>query len=68
MYTKSDLRRILQQRQKRQLPSTGLTPAAVLIPLYEKSGEHHVVFTKRTDQVEKHKGQPCFPGGTRHPE
>ena len=47
MYAKSDLRRMLQNREKRRLPSAGLTPAAVLIPLYEQSGEHHVVFTKR---------------------
>lgn len=37
--------------------------AAVLIPLYEKDGELHVLFTVRTELVEHHKGQISFPGG-----
>ena len=41
------------------------TPAAVLILLFEKDGQLHVVFTKRTDSVKHHKGQISFPGGTK---
>ena len=37
--------------------------AAVLIPLFFKEGEVHILFTKRTDKVETHKGQISFPGG-----
>jgi len=37
--------------------------AAVLIPLFFKNGEAHLLFTKRTDKVETHKGQISFPGG-----
>ena len=37
--------------------------AAVLIPLFFKNGEVHLLFTKRTDKVETHKGQISFPGG-----
>jgi 8-oxo-dGTP pyrophosphatase MutT (NUDIX family) len=37
--------------------------AAVLLPLYNRDGELHVVLTKRTDKVEKHKGEISFPGG-----
>jgi 8-oxo-dGTP pyrophosphatase MutT (NUDIX family) len=37
--------------------------AAVLIPLYSKGGHTYVLFTKRTDKVEHHKGQISFPGG-----
>jgi 8-oxo-dGTP pyrophosphatase MutT (NUDIX family) len=37
--------------------------AAVLIPLFFKDGEAHLLFTKRTDKVETHKGQISFPGG-----
>ena len=37
--------------------------AAVLIPLFREDGEYRVLFTKRTDRVEHHKGQISFPGG-----
>ena len=37
--------------------------AAVLIPLFRDDGEYKVLFTKRTDSVEHHKGQISFPGG-----
>jgi len=35
----------------------------VLIPLFKKDGEYHILFTRRTDKVEHHKGQISFPGG-----
>lgn len=38
-------------------------PAAVLIPLFFKDGQAHLLFTKRTEQVAHHKGQISFPGG-----
>ncbi len=41
------------------------TPAAVLIPIFFKNGEAHLLFTKRTEIVEHHKGQISFPGGKR---
>lgn len=37
--------------------------AAVLIPLAWHGDEWHVLFTRRTDKVESHKGQVSFPGG-----
>ena len=37
--------------------------AAVLIPFFFKDGGPHLLFTKRTDTVEHHKGQISFPGG-----
>jgi 8-oxo-dGTP pyrophosphatase MutT (NUDIX family) len=37
--------------------------AAVLIPFIWIKGEWQVVFTRRTDTVEHHKGQVSFPGG-----
>jgi 8-oxo-dGTP pyrophosphatase MutT (NUDIX family) len=37
--------------------------AAVLIPLVWQADEWHLVFTRRTDTVEHHKGQVSFPGG-----
>jgi len=38
-------------------------PAAVLIPMFIKDNEPHILFTLRTEKVEKHKGQISFPGG-----
>jgi 8-oxo-dGTP pyrophosphatase MutT (NUDIX family) len=38
-------------------------PSAVLIPLYVRDRQLWTLFTKRTDKVEKHKGQISFPGG-----
>jgi 8-oxo-dGTP pyrophosphatase MutT (NUDIX family) len=37
--------------------------AAVLVPLFERDGEMHVVFIRRSDHVESHRGQVAFPGG-----
>jgi len=37
--------------------------ASVLIPLFFKNNEAHMLFTKRTEFVETHKGQISFPGG-----
>jgi 8-oxo-dGTP pyrophosphatase MutT (NUDIX family) len=45
------------------LPSTTITRAAVLILFLNKKESPHILFTKRTDSVETHKGQISFPGG-----
>lgn len=37
--------------------------AAVLIPLFFKKNVPYLLFTKRTEKVEHHKGQISFPGG-----
>jgi 8-oxo-dGTP pyrophosphatase MutT (NUDIX family) len=37
--------------------------AAVLILIHSQDGDPHVIFTERTNHVEHHKGQMCFPGG-----
>jgi 8-oxo-dGTP pyrophosphatase MutT (NUDIX family) len=42
---------------------THLKCAAVLIPLVWHDDEWHLLFTRRTDKVESHKGQVSFPGG-----
>jgi 8-oxo-dGTP pyrophosphatase MutT (NUDIX family) len=42
-------------------------PAAVLIPFYWHEEEWHLLYTRRTDSLESHKGQVSFPGGAIEP-
>ncbi|MDK1081969.1 MAG: CoA pyrophosphatase [Anaerolineae bacterium] len=42
--------------------------AAVLIPLVRFGDEWHLIFTRRADNVDTHKGQVSFPGGACEPE
>ena len=42
--------------------------AAVLIPIFFKDDQAHILFTKRTEKVEHHKGQISFPGGVKDAE
>jgi len=44
-------------------PDTRLKDAAVLVPLVNFQDEWHLLFTRRTERVESHKGQVSFPGG-----
>jgi 8-oxo-dGTP pyrophosphatase MutT (NUDIX family) len=38
-------------------------PAAVLVPLFQHEGSWHLLFTRRTQNVDSHPGQVAFPGG-----
>lgn len=59
-----DLRQRLAVLEPEDLPEIAPgTPAAVLVPLFVKDGELHLLLTKRSDSVEHHKGQIAFPGG-----
>ena len=40
-----------------------MTRAGVLVLVYPKGGTPHVLFNKRSEHVEKHKGEIAFPGG-----
>ncbi|GAB4338822.1 MAG: hypothetical protein Kow0037_23210 [Calditrichia bacterium] len=51
-----------------EFPAEEFRRAAVLILLMDVQGEAHVLFTKRTETVEHHKGQISFPGGMQDPE
>lgn len=44
-------------------PDVNLKCAAVLVPLAHFQDEWHILYTRRTDRVESHKGQVSFPGG-----
>jgi 8-oxo-dGTP pyrophosphatase MutT (NUDIX family) len=41
----------------------GLRRAAVLVPLFVREGKLWILFTRRTETVEHHRGQISFPGG-----
>jgi len=65
---KEEIRRALAAREKQVISAEGLTRSAVLIPLFEKDGRCHIIFTRRTDHLHHHRGQISFPGGGCHPE
>lgn len=44
-------------------PGQKLRPAAVLAPLFRHANTWHLLYTRRADRVETHKGQVAFPGG-----
>jgi len=48
---------------KAALPERSLRPAAVLIPLIERSWGWSVILTKRASHLKHHAGQVSFPGG-----
>jgi 8-oxo-dGTP pyrophosphatase MutT (NUDIX family) len=47
---------------------SGLRKAAVLIPLLCDGDRWHLLFIRRTETVQDHKGQVSFPGGAFEPE
>ncbi len=61
------LKQALSQRPKRRISDRSLIPSAVLIPIYFKDGQYHILFIQRTDRVKVHKGQISFPGGACEP-
>jgi 8-oxo-dGTP pyrophosphatase MutT (NUDIX family) len=45
----------------------GLSPSAVLAPVFERDGQVSLLFTQRTMFLKDHQGQISFPGGVRDP-
>jgi 8-oxo-dGTP pyrophosphatase MutT (NUDIX family) len=62
---KRQIRTTLAQHSKSIASEERFTPSAVLIPIFYKNGEPHLLLTLRTETVASHKGQISFPGGTR---
>lgn len=48
---------------KERIEKACLVPAAVMLLLFEKDGQSHILFNKRSQEVEHHKGEIAFPGG-----
>ncbi|MGA2466325.1 MAG: CoA pyrophosphatase [Thermodesulfobacteriota bacterium] len=57
------IRNILSSRQRKLIEHPPFSHAAVLVPLFKKGEDCHLLFTKRSDQVKYHKGEISFPGG-----
>ncbi len=57
------IRTILSSRKRRVIEHPPFSHAAVLVPLFKKGGDCHLLFTKRSEQVKYHKGEISFPGG-----
>lgn len=61
--TIESLRTLLTRQSVETIEKEGFRRAAVLVPFYHEFGEWHLLFTKRTEDLEHHKGQVSFPGG-----
>jgi 8-oxo-dGTP pyrophosphatase MutT (NUDIX family) len=60
---KEAIAEIFRCRIPRAMDRPGFRQAAVLLPLYEKEDEPHLLLVKRTETVPTHKGEISFPGG-----
>ena len=58
------LTNVLSSRQRQEMPTKGLKKSAVLLPLSFKNAEFAVLLTRRSMNVEYHKGENSFPGGS----
>jgi len=59
------VRERLSELSPRRMTDGFVREAAVLMPFFEQNGEWYLLLTRRTDEVETHKGQISFPGGMR---
>ena len=64
----AELKEFLSKKRKQTIIDNRRRTSAVLIPVYKKDGEYHILFIKRTNTVKTHKGQISFPGGVRDKE
>ncbi len=65
MDIKDQIRNFLATLKPRVLTNGFARQAAVLMPLFEQGGDYHFLLTRRTEEVQTHKGQISFPGGMR---
>ena len=56
-------RKWLSSHEPVRIREAGTASAAVLVLLYYKNGQLHVLLTERSHDVEYHKGEISFPGG-----
>ena len=58
-----ETRYLLSSRERKAIEHPYFSHAAVLVPLFNKEGNCHLLFTKRSEEVKYHKGEISFPGG-----
>ena len=58
-----ELRELLSKRKRLVLKGEQLKHSAVLVPLLFINGTYHILFIRRSQEVEHHKGEISFPGG-----
>ncbi len=61
------IRAALAERAPRALDVAGFRSAAVLVPLLDRPSGPSVLFTRRADTLEHHRGEISFPGGRLEP-
>ncbi|MDH3251656.1 MAG: CoA pyrophosphatase [Ignavibacteria bacterium] len=62
-FLKTALKAVEYSRPRLELSLNGYQRAGVLVPVVHRDTGVELLFTKRTDRVETHKGQISFPGG-----
>ena len=60
---KEEIRERLESHKPIRIDNPSLIPSAVLIALFEKGGQWHVLLTLRPPDIASHQNQICFPGG-----
>ena len=64
----TSIKEALASLQKKTVHNDNLTPAAVIVPIFRRCNDYHLLFILRSDHVAHHKGQISFPGGMRSEE
>ncbi|MHA1143967.1 MAG: NUDIX hydrolase [Candidatus Helarchaeota archaeon] len=62
-FSKENVKKSLKNRNKFKIAYPEYRHSAVLLLLFEKDDEPHVILTKRANNLKKHKGEISFPGG-----
>jgi len=62
-YVIDKLRVAFAERRISRIHDQKMKVSAVLVPIFLKAGQYHLLFIQRTERVREHKGQISFPGG-----